>query len=527
MMHERYPDEADRLDTDEGGWDDALSLAFDEAEIGLALVSTDGRFSRVNRFFCEMLGRPSAGIVGSRFSDLTPGHDQLLAVTGPHERSAADRSERAVEGRFVHQDGSTVWALVRATSVFDGEGDPKGYVLQIRDHAERRQMERELHATSGRLRDVEERFRMMLERLPVVSYRIELNGREQRSRYVSSGIERLTGIPASRWAADPGMWVTLIHPDDATAVLDEWERFLEGDQERFSMDYRMIHREGSVVWVRDQAWSVMWPGHRHIEGIVLDISAQRQAEDGFLSQAEQLAEANARLLEIDQARTEFFTTASHELRTPVTSVIGYVTTLTQNWDQIADPERREFVGAIDRHARRLLRVLEELLTITRLEVEGAETRLVPTEAEPAIRRSVEWFAAEDIEIDLDVPAGLRIMTDPDRLHQIVSNLLANAMKFGAAPIAVDAYRDLGSIVIRVTDRGPGVPDDLLPTMFRRFGLSELQESRIQQGFGLGLATSRELARALGGDLWYGSASPQGASFSLRLPEASGFVPHDI
>lgn len=513
-------------DPDEGAWEDGLSAAFEEAEIGLALLTTDGRFVRVNRVFCEMLGRPFAAIVGSRFSDLTPEHDQILAVTASFQRFVANPAMRAVERRFVHADGSTVWALVRATAIADDSGDPTGYVLQIRDNAERRQLEKDLRDTSGRLHDSQERCRMMLERLPVVSYRIELNGREHRSRYVTAGIEQLTGIPVGEWSADPQIWSRVIHPDDERAVLQTWERLLDGAGERCSMDYRMVRRDGSVVWVRDEAWSVRWRGHRHIEGMFLDISAQREAESAFLRQAEQLAEANARLLELDQRRTEFFVTTSHELRTPVTSVLGFAATLAQRWDEIEDPERQEFVSGIERQSRRLLRLLEELLTITRFEVEGVETRLAPIEVEPAILRSVAWFEAEEVEIEVRVPAGLRILTDPDRFHEIMSNLLANATRYGAPPITIDAYREHGSVIVRVIDRGPGVPADLLSTLFRRFARSEEQESRIQQGLGLGLAISRELARALGGNLWYEPASPHGASFSLRLPEASAFPPDD-
>jgi signal transduction histidine kinase len=115
--------------------------------------------------------------------------------------------------------------------------------------------------------------------------------------------------------------------------------------------------------------------------------------------------------------------------------------------------------------------------------------------------------------------GFGSKPDPDRVVHILGGLIANATKYGAPPVRVEAEPDGTSILIRVIDRGPGVPADLRARLFERFARSEQQKDSVQPGFGLGLATARELARAMHGDLWYEHDPGGDTAFCLRLRKA--------
>lgn len=271
---------------------------------------------------------------------------------------------------------------------------------------------------------------------------------------------------------------------------------------------------------------------RHEAELERAVSALRDSEERHRSllqriagQTRELAEANSRLRELDELKTNFVVTASHELRTPLTAVIGFMATLGERWNELDERERREFVQTAERQGRRMLRLVEDLHALSRIDEGELQTRTMAVELAPVLGRAVAVFRSTGTDVDLDVRAGLRVDADSARVQQILGNLIANAIKYGAPPISVDARLDGTTIVIRVRDEGPGVPRDLHSRLFERFARSAQQEDRVQPGFGLGLATARELARSMHGDLWYWREGDGGTTFCLRLPKAPSLATH--
>jgi PAS domain S-box-containing protein len=375
--------------------------------------------------------------------------------------------------------------------------------------------------TQARLAAAEERYQTLVDRLPIATYVMKVGLPATGATYVSSGIERLTGYPMEEWLRDRDLLYEILHPDDQELAADHWESVVAGGQTSFVLDYRIIHRDGRIRWLREMSDLREIDGKPVLEGVWVDITDRMEAEEALAVTTKELTEANERLLELDRIRTMFFTTASHELRTPLTSLLGYSDIVDQRWDELSDAQRRDHVRTIHKQSLRMARLVRDVLAASEMDQGLLKVDPQPTDVSSVVEAAARSHASETAAVRIDADGRPIALADPVRLEQILSNLLANAVRFGRPPVVVDIARNGAFVEIRVRDRGPGVPDDLRSRVFDRFELSAAAGDLIQQGFGLGLSVARDLARAQGGELALEDSSV-GATFVLTLPAALGF-----
>lgn len=240
----------------------------------------------------------------------------------------------------------------------------------------------------------------------------------------------------------------------------------------------------------------------------------------------ELREANDRLdivnrdLEYaNQAMRDFVSIASHELRTPITSILGFANIMTKNWEAISDTEKQEFLGIIERQARRLSRIVSDLLTLSNVEAGKIDVNKEVVEVKAAIEQAIEYYA-QSAEIEVSAPDDLKVVSDPDHLHRIIANYVGNAVKYGAPPFTVEAS-DAGEWVqVRVCDQGEGVSEEFVPQLFDKFARAEAHRTSKQTGSGLGLSIVHALAQANGGEAWHEPNQPKGSCFFLKMPKAT-------
>ena len=229
--------------------------------------------------------------------------------------------------------------------------------------------------------------------------------------------------------------------------------------------------------------------------------------------------------ELARLRSEFVATVSHEMRTPLTAIVGFGELLEARWDATGDAQRRETVGKMVGSARRQQRLVEDLLLLSRLEGRALEVRRAPVPVGPLVGRASEEvrLSYPGQGVDLSGPPGLLVLAAADQAVQVLANLIDNAAKYSpeGSPVAA-GWRPEGEwAAIRVRDWGTGIPDAHRNVLFTRFG--RVPGSRIRAGHvgtGLGLYLSRQLAEAMGGTLDLESTGPQGSTFTLRLPLAA-------
>jgi signal transduction histidine kinase len=227
---------------------------------------------------------------------------------------------------------------------------------------------------------------------------------------------------------------------------------------------------------------------------------------------ERVEAQNAQLLELDAAKDDFLRGVSHNLQTPLTSIRAYAQQLGAD-----RPDRR--LGIITEQAERLSRMVRQLLTVTRLESGALKPRSEVLALPPRVRRAWEALGATDVRFYLDDRSnGWLAVGDGDQIDQVLWALLDNAIKYGrGTPVAAEVVADIRTALLRLTisDGGPGVPEADRSKLFARFARGGQASD---EGSGLGLYVSRELCRAMGGDLVLEPAvARRGAAFSVYLP----------
>ncbi len=232
------------------------------------------------------------------------------------------------------------------------------------------------------------------------------------------------------------------------------------------------------------------------------------------------AEHNARMAleRADEVKTNFIALAAHELRTPMTSIHGFVTTLHHLADRLDDGQRESLQKGLLQQTQRMTTLVEQLLDLSRLDAEAVDIAPERVDVRAHVEDIVHLAAADLAAVRIDVPADTIALVDPNALDRIVTNLLTNAFRYGVPPVRVHAEQTDRHFRLTVEDNGSGVPPEFVPDLFERFTRSEGSRATSGgTGTGLGLAIARSYARAHGGDLVYEDAEPHGACFRLILP----------
>ncbi len=222
----------------------------------------------------------------------------------------------------------------------------------------------------------------------------------------------------------------------------------------------------------------------------------------------------------DRERAELVAMVAHELRSPLTGVKGFTSTLLARWDRFTDAERREMLATVDADADRLARLITELLDIARIDSGRLELYRRPTDLAQALQRHVAGriaagAAPQDFRIEIGAPVG-ELWVDSDKVDQVIGNLLENAQRHGGGVITLRVEPCPGGVAVTVSDQGPGVPSELVGQIFTRFW-----RDRRHGGTGLGLYIAKGLVEAHGGTIGVGRAAGGGAAFRFTLPE---FIP---
>jgi signal transduction histidine kinase len=219
-------------------------------------------------------------------------------------------------------------------------------------------------------------------------------------------------------------------------------------------------------------------------------------------------------------QSDFAAVASHELRTPLTAILGYVKTLRRPEFENDTVARAEFLGAIERQADRLSRLITNMLSAAQVEHHESALRIAPFELDSLVEEIAEGFHESAGRLVVDLPGELPpLESDRDLLGEVLANLVDNGLKYSTAdtPVVLGAMLNGNEIVITVHDSGVGIDPREQDQVFERFYQSDQSATRRFGGVGLGLHLVRELVQALGGTVSLESQPGVGSTFTVSMP----------
>jgi PAS domain S-box-containing protein len=384
-----------------------------------------------------------------------------------------------------------------------------------------------------RLIDVEASLAALLERLPGVVYALSPEAPNS-VLYVSPQIQALLGVSAADCVDDSELWDRVVHPDDLEWVAAECERTNQTG-EPFSGEYRMRTADGQMRWVHDEAVLIRAGDGRPLfwQGILTDITtshltAERLAEalDREQEAAHQLTAALEReraaaehLRAVDEMKTTFLQAVSHDLRTPLTTILGIALTLEHRADGLPARDLADLLHRLSGNARKLDRLLGDLLDLDRLARGTLTPRRELVDLGALVHRVVDDAGVRDEHPVVVGAPPLQLAADAPKLERIIENLIVNAAKHTppGTTIWVRLRAQDDGVLLLVEDEGPGVPAQLREQIFQPFRQGRTIADHAP-GSGIGLALVAQFAGLHGGRAWVQDRPGGGASFRVFLPD---------
>ena len=364
----------------------------------------------------------------------------------------------------------------------------------------------------------EQQFRQLAENIREVLFMTD--AADTKVLYVNPAYEGIWGRTCQSLYEDPASWLEAVHPEDRPRAEAALVHLAEG---WYDEEFRLVHPDGAICWVRDRMFPVRAAegGIERLVGIAEDVTERKLAEASLQRLAEEQAARTAAESRV-QARDDVLAFVSHDLRTPLNLVAASAQMLEE---PLSEVERQRAVRRIRRSADRMDRLIQDLLDVARIDAGRLTIDPRPVDATPIVREVVDAFDLQAREqllrVDLELADRLPpVVADPDRLQQVLTNLLDNAVKFtpDRGRIGVGVAEVGREVRFSVSNTGTPIAPEELTSLFRPFWQASRADRR---GTGLGLSIVKGLVEAHGGRVWVESDPALGNTFSFVLPAAPG------
>jgi PAS domain S-box-containing protein len=477
-----------------------LPLTVDPSDDAILTTDLAGNVTSWNRAAEQIFGYAASNVMGK---------PARIIVSAEHasddqrvfERAAGGEAVDQFESVRVRQDGRVIAVSLTVSPVWGSPGEVVGVATIARDLSDRSRVERAARRLAAIIESSED---------AIVSK--DLNG------IVTSwnrAAERMFGYSAAEMV---GRSIRIIIPSDREAeedhVLERIRRGLKVDH--FETTRRA--KDGSLVPISLTVSPILGPDGTIVGAskIARDITDRKRAE-------EERTVLLASVQETSRLKDEFLATLSHELRTPLNAILGYARMIRSGL--IAGDNQARAVETIERNATSLTQIVEDVLDVSRIVAGRMRLNVQPVDLPEVLRDALDAVkpaaAAKGVQLETVIdPSMAPISGDPDRLQQVIWNLVSNAVKFTrrGGRVQVRLQRVNSHMEIVVSDTGVGIPPDFLPHIFERFRQADSGTTRERGGLGLGLAIARHLVEMHGGTIHAASAGDgTGSTFRVSLP----------
>lgn len=476
-----------------------FSGAFNSAAAGMALVSVNGQWLEVNDALCDMLKYSREELLHENFQILTHPDDMDTDLFYLDDLLTGKIPNYQLEKRYYCKDGSLIWAKLWISLVRDSAGQPLHFVSQVRNITEETLARQALQSSEMRLRGLFELspIGIALNDLETGKF-IDLND----ALIAPTGYTKEEFVQLSYWDITPQEYA--VQEQQAIEKLQATGRYGPFEKEYIRKDGTRYPVVLQGILMTDAN------GHEVIWSLVEDISERK------------------RLMRL---KNEFVSTVSHELRTPLTSISGALGLIVGGALGEVPGEMQEMLQIAADNSKRLGQLVNDLLDMDKLLAGKMELKIQSVELQPLLNDTLISMQAyaDSFRVKLEHTGSepIRLHIDPDRLTQVLTNLLSNACKHSPPGAQVELHHESGpenSVIISVIDHGTGIPQAFRPRIFQKFAQADGSDSRSKGGTGLGLAICKELIEHMGGVIGYESEEGKGSHFWMRLPRAKSQKP---
>jgi len=452
-------------------------------------------------------------VIGRHFPIFYTAEDLANGKPARELEQAARHGRVEDAGWRVRKGGTHFWASVVVTALRDTTGRLVGFAKVTRDLTDQRRSDEQLRTS-------EERLRILIG--SVKDYGIFMLDPDGRVASWNEGARRIKGYEADEII---GRHFSVFYPEAArSSGFPDYELEVARDVGRFEDEGWRVRKDGTQFWA-NVVITALHADDGSLMGfakVTRDLTERRLAQQREIEDTRRIAESEA----ANRAKTGFLAAMSHELRTPLNAIAGYAQLMQEG---IAGPTtelQQEYLSRIRGSQVHLLGIVNDLLNYGRIEAGELTYDLTSVSLQEVGARVLAMVAPQADRKQLRLEQGpdapvVSALADQLKTEQIVLNLLSNAVKFtpeGGVVTLACALRD-GAATIEVRDTGPGIPDEMQEMIFDPFVQLGRSLTNTQEGAGLGLAISRDLARAMKGDVTVQSTPGSGSTFTLRLPAA--------
>jgi PAS domain S-box-containing protein len=510
-----------------------LTQLLDASAEGILAFDRDCRYLAWNRRMESIAGLKRADVIGKCAFDVFPflkesGEDKCFLAALAGERSTSENRPY-----IVPETGRQGFFRGEYSPLLDQQNNIVGGIAVVQDITERKRAEEAAQ-------EAHQRLLFHVENSPLAV--IEWDSDFRVSRW-SASAERLFGWRAEEVIGKHVSEWHFVFDEDADAVAEVTYRQRVGAERLGVQHNRNYTKDGSILYcewynsvLHDETGQLV-----SVLSLVLDVTARKQAEEERAALLTRERDLRQHAEEADRLKDEFLATLSHELRTPLTSILGWSTLIrTGELDRAENLDRA--LEIIERNARAQARLIDDLLDVSRIITGNLQLDLHPINLAPVVATAIDALrpaaVAKGIEVRTALDAQSCLVSgDPNRLRQVIWNLLMNAIKFtprgGRVSLRLKCFTNSASsettlpgaslssfVRLVVTDNGDGISPQFLPFVFHRFRQEEGSISRKAGGLGLGLAVVRHLVELHGGSVSAESAGPgKGSTFTVDLPLA--------
>jgi PAS domain S-box-containing protein len=479
--------------------------AFEFSSIGMVLVSTEGKFLKVNKSICEMLGYTADELITKTFQEITHPDDLEADLNLLQKTLNKEIKNYQLEKRYFTKAGKTIWVLLNVSLVLGEHGEPLYFVSQIKDITERKKVEQAL-------RESERRWAFALEGSGGGLWDWDI---KKKTIFHSQQCLRMIGMENENFGSVLGEWTGRVHPEDRDRYVADMKTHLTGQTEIYENQHRILCKDNTYKWILDRGKVMEYDENNdpaRIIGTHTDITEQKNKEAQLRETLDLVSGQNNRLL-------NFAYIVSHNLRT-------HASNFKMIMDVLDDPhtdesEKAELAGHLTKVSEQLndtISNLNEVVSIqTNIDIQTSEINLRDY-AERAIQLLTNDIAMWRVEIVNRIPAGCNLVYSPAYMESIMLNLLSNGIKYRSAnkppKITIEYFEDRdGKCGIIVTDNGIGI--DLKKNGEQLFGMYKTFHGN-HDARGMGLFITKNQVESFGGNIEVISELGKGTTFKVHL-----------